>query len=717
MTITMSDPFDALHSSHPVLSPPYPSFPSYSSSSYLPDLPSLSPYASSSSSQLTMDSAFPSGPSPFLLPLVTPSLSMSDFPPLPAASHTGFKREAMRGGGDDDDDDADDGDGDEDADADAEDGDAMSGDAERGYHALCTSAVPSSVASSSQFSSASAVSASGPSSSSFRSAGSSTARPPAVSGVAGGGGGTAMREAVERRVSKACCNCSISKTKCDNNRPCGRCVRTDRTATCSDPVRKRRGRKRPYESAQPVSAATLIPAGQQLDVEQPQAAVVAAAVHPSKQSTPTSSNEPFAAVNTAPRLSTAPSVAEPLDYAQSHPSTANAIAGQHPNALHTAHYTSVVHQASRGVHMHSPQGHNPSHSSHPHAGHAVTPGPAAAYHHQHNGVHRAPLLASSSASHPSSPSSSSSGAPIAPTPRLLPISTMLSRLRVRIPSTLHRSFDAVVQQFHRWADAITKAKQAQQPAPTHLLKARQYLFHTLTNAMLYLEENHALKPSATSPSPAFISRTPSSADQRVLLSILQHEWGAQLYAPASSSGAEYCPRSLSDGSPLSLDDLLQHNVAAPTFIIPLLSFPFFLTPPLVSRSFCALLGFSHAALMSFVHTPLDLLSLRQYPDVALLVPAFLSALSARADHYLHSSGWRRSDGSYVQLVAKVQLCYSKGVAGGGGEGYPVALYATFQKQENSSFAQHVLLAQQQQQQQQQHTTAGASNQGAHGRTS
>ena len=47
------------------------------------------------------------------------------------------------------------------------------------------------------------------------------------------------------RVKTACVNCKLAKTRCDNKRPCRRCVRTGRADTCIDSVHKTRGRKRP----------------------------------------------------------------------------------------------------------------------------------------------------------------------------------------------------------------------------------------------------------------------------------------------------------------------------------------------------------------------------------------------------------------------------------------------------------------------------------------
>jgi len=47
---------------------------------------------------------------------------------------------------------------------------------------------------------------------------------------------------IEYRVKTACVNCKNSKTRCDNQRPCKRCVRTGRANSCTDSVHKKRGR-------------------------------------------------------------------------------------------------------------------------------------------------------------------------------------------------------------------------------------------------------------------------------------------------------------------------------------------------------------------------------------------------------------------------------------------------------------------------------------------
>ena len=376
---------------------------------------------------------------------------------------------------------------------------------------------------------------------------------------------------------------------------------------------------------------------------------------------------------------------------------------RHPsNSHYSPHIYSSghAHPPSLAVHAHS---HASAQYPSPHSHSSNPPTPTSTYHSDSS---------YSSHSHPTSaPSTPSSSCCAPPTPRVLPISTLLSRLRLHLPSPLYRSFDAVISQFHRWSDAVTKAKQSHTPPPPPLLKARQYLFQVLSDATLYLDEAHHKREDSSVPS-SLPPICPSPAEQRLLMATITREWGPQLFSPVSPTDAsELCGDVLeNDGSPLSLDSLLHHTVAAPTFIIPLQSFPFFLQTPLISRSFSTLLGYSHSSLTSFVRTPLDLLSLRQYPDVSLLVPAFLSALSAKAEHYLHSSGWRKSNGEYVQLVAKVQLCYLPGGAAGGtgvGEGTPIALMATFQKQAEGSFAQYVLMAQQQQQ-------AARGNQGGQG---
>eukprot|EP00465_Bigelowiella_longifila_P015600 CAMPEP_0185255894 /NCGR_PEP_ID=MMETSP1359-20130426/4957_1 /TAXON_ID=552665 /ORGANISM="Bigelowiella longifila, Strain CCMP242" /LENGTH=429 /DNA_ID=CAMNT_0027840109 /DNA_START=35 /DNA_END=1324 /DNA_ORIENTATION=+ len=55
-----------------------------------------------------------------------------------------------------------------------------------------------------------------------------------------------------RQVKRSCINCKLAKTRCDNERPCRRCLRTGREATCVDSVHKKRGRKR---SVNPATAA------------------------------------------------------------------------------------------------------------------------------------------------------------------------------------------------------------------------------------------------------------------------------------------------------------------------------------------------------------------------------------------------------------------------------------------------------------------------------
>src|SRR4051812_9537795 len=45
------------------------------------------------------------------------------------------------------------------------------------------------------------------------------------------------------RVNCACSNCKRAKAKCDEIRPCSRCIRTGRELSCSDSIHQKRGRK------------------------------------------------------------------------------------------------------------------------------------------------------------------------------------------------------------------------------------------------------------------------------------------------------------------------------------------------------------------------------------------------------------------------------------------------------------------------------------------
>lgn len=54
-------------------------------------------------------------------------------------------------------------------------------------------------------------------------------------------------EGTRIRVKTACTNCKLAKARCDNGRPCSRCVKRGCERTCVDAVPKRRGRKRNQE--------------------------------------------------------------------------------------------------------------------------------------------------------------------------------------------------------------------------------------------------------------------------------------------------------------------------------------------------------------------------------------------------------------------------------------------------------------------------------------
>ena len=452
-------------------------------------------------------------------------------------------------------------------------------------------------------------------------------------GGAGGGGqaGAAKSQAAtgssgstrlpDRRVSIACSNCSLSKTKCDNFRPCGRCSRTDRSATCADMVRRRRrrGRKRP------------------LDADAGDADL--------------SGLRPTAALSATTLVSVSPE-------SQQQPVTACMLLDQ-PPVMPAA----VVLRA--GEQSQQPCSYSPRCSWH---------GPAAPMHSQ---------------SLPQLPLQPQPQPPRATHPPL-PIVTVLSRLRARLPSSLFRSFDAVVQQLHSWADALSAGSQQQpQPHQQHsrqqIIAARIFLCRMLTDAMRALEAPGGLQAlqqkqhySSSSSSTLALS---GSVEQELLLHRVSRDWGAQLYGPRLGSTREEAEgeeeqQEADEAEAASLDVLLQHRVATPTFIIPLSSLSALTSPPLFSASFASLLGFSACELSRLLQSPLSLLQLRQCGDIAPLVPAFFAAVSARADHYLHSSGWQTASGHYLQLISRVQILYDQHETGGAS---PVALMAQLKR--------------------------------------
>jgi len=58
-------------------------------------------------------------------------------------------------------------------------------------------------------------------------------------------------EGSRNRVKTACTNCKLAKARCDNGRPCSRCVKRGCQDTCIDAIPKRRGRKRNQNGHKP----------------------------------------------------------------------------------------------------------------------------------------------------------------------------------------------------------------------------------------------------------------------------------------------------------------------------------------------------------------------------------------------------------------------------------------------------------------------------------
>jgi hypothetical protein len=56
--------------------------------------------------------------------------------------------------------------------------------------------------------------------------------------------GTLELKLLKKRTKNACFHCKYAKTACETERPCRRCIRTNREETCIDSISEKRGRKR-----------------------------------------------------------------------------------------------------------------------------------------------------------------------------------------------------------------------------------------------------------------------------------------------------------------------------------------------------------------------------------------------------------------------------------------------------------------------------------------
>ena len=552
------------------------------------------------------------------------------------------------------------------------------------------------------------------------------------------------REAVfdpDRRVQRACIHCSASKTKCDNERPCARCIRTKKASTCQDiPRRKRVGRAKRRREGDTDSPHSHLGTeyGDLIDGDDEDEPVMAICTTPRAFET---GSLPVAA-STAPTLvapqkpaaiapfpaPTVPVQPSPKDFS-SQPSSPympqehSSIYWQPSPTAHTHTHTHsfpspVVSQPTQPVphsvfasptHQYSAAGKEPSLSPSAQATspnppvlvlpptHATAASPASPAALSVRSTAASPIsLAtprSTASSTPRSTISSIGSATLqarttasAAAASAIPIGQMLSRLRLRLPRALHRAHAAVIDQFHAWSDLLTVRQQQGLTAPVSLLKARQYVYHMLKDAMVALEDEDRQRRMPMLAGSSTIFSPPLETEHDELLRLIYLDWDEYLFPSGVAAEAVEGPDSgqwehKAKSTP-TLDAILHRRVVPPTFIIPLLSFPFLISPPWMSASFAALLGYDGASFSTVTLSPLDLLHHRQTNDIAPLVPAFLSAITAKADHYLHSSGWVRQDGSTVQLVANVRLMYAEGT------GFPVALMAQLTRKEDAdaSFA-------------------------------
>ena len=560
----------------------------------------------------------------------------------------------------------------------------------------------------------------------------------------------------EKRVSRACIHCSASKTKCDNKRPCDRCIRTKRAATCQDiPRRKRTGRAKRRREVEKSDASDtehtekLLEAIKKEEVDEDEddeqttssaAATMAICTTPGapemtstvitySSHTALSPHEPYVTGFASPSLYPAQSVQASCDcssppahymppaYPAYWPASAHAQFQPHTHSHSHAH--SHSHSPHPQPHSHHPHAHphsythlHPHHAtqsvfaSHAHRApashdalypprHVHTAQPTPLLSPVHSAINAPTAVVGPTASSPNSPATPRSSAS-SPSVPVIPIGQMLSRLRLRLPRALHRAHAAVIDQFHQWADLLALRQQQGLTAPVPLFKARQYVYHMLKDAMVALEDEDrqrrmaamlaGINSSSSSPPPPIFS-PPLESEHDELLRLIHREWHQYLFpSNAAEDGGEDAHgidwQTKDKVGPPTLDAVLQRRVVIPTFIIPLLSFPFLASAPWLSASFSSLLGYPAASLSACTLSPLDLLHRRQHADIAPLVPAFLSAITSRAEHYLHSSGWIRQGGDSIQLMANVRVMYAEGT------GYPVALMAQFTRKEeaDASFA-------------------------------
>ena len=541
-------------------------------------------------------------------------------------------------------------------------------------------------------------------------------------------GGPVVGAESEKRVARACIHCSASKVKCDNKRPCGRCIRTKRTATCQDiPRRKRTGRSKrrrgleteeadaaeeeaghEEEEKRPQPAAAKVEVAQAERKEKPEAEVrkpsALAVTRPTPEEQPEAhtqvvayashtlaSHEPLSAAYRQPQPHAAPLAQPAYEYhnhavhqaplhshathqwpahPHTHSSTFNQLQLQAQSASHSL-FSPSAHHASHG-HQQQPPYIQPRHTQPAHAAAMLSP------------THSSSAASTTAAPMLISPSSSRSPAASPTATAAIPIGQVLSRLRLRLPRAMHRAHGAVIDQFHHWSDLLALRQQQGLAPPAPLLKARQYVYHMLKDAIVALEDEDRQRRAASAgrssspPSPLFAPPLQSEYDE--MLRLVHHDWAEYLF-PSNAAGEDdagsHAWETKGKTAARTLDAILQRRVVPPTFIIPLLSFPFVTSPPWLSASFAALLGYDAEALSASTPSPLALLHHRQHADIAPLVPAFLSAITARADYYLHSSGWVRRGGETVQLMSSVRVMYAEGT------GYPLALMAQFTRREEA----------------------------------
>ena len=520
------------------------------------------------------------------------------------------------------------------------------------------------------------------------------------------------------RVKVACGNCKVSKTKCDANRPCQRCVRTDRAHTCFDPPATGVNATTTTTTTPTPSSSTttnnntntdFVPSSPNVDSSPLEDGYHPGLAHTTDPSAPNSSANTTTTNNSnSSRILHDDDLAPPLP-ATSEPSSSSS--STLPPLSSSSSMTAPHHTHRRSSHaLPSPTPAQPTHSQVESYHHPQSSQHSQYHHHHHHHHHRSNSISLPVTSSPSPPIDSSSSSSSIPPNNLLPPFSNLPVMPSRSSSGLNSSPFPLLPPLPSSSSSSSSASPtvsglvARQPplSPRAQLWLTSFLhifFETLQHWHKKLNDDKPLNltnggssrlPSSTvasssSPSPLSSSSSsgpslpypppgsnlPADTMMRSGLLVRRSKFFADLIVthinsmtPGSISQSESALPTPppTDGRPSTSQSSkdLYHSLGVGVIALTLGSSMTLLPQSTwVNHSLAHILGYDEPSSIESLFSNLEGVSLiYPIPNLKVTIPALMDAVFNGLSNYVVHSEWMAKDGRRVTMLESVNLDYT-----------------------------------------------------------